>query len=69
MKTIQIPNGTITLSESIAFCPYCGKHIPFEKIEEKWMNQDEDTIRIMCKCKKFIGITQNIKCDFVAFKL
>ena len=69
MKTVVIPNGIIHLAESKAVCPKCERQIPFEEIEEKFMKQDSHTIRMKCKCKRFIGITQDIRGDFVAFEL
>jgi hypothetical protein len=69
MKTILIPNGIITLAESKAICPYCTYKIPFDIIENKFMNHDNHYIRMKCKCKRFIGIAQNIRGDYVAFEL
>lgn len=69
MKTIQIPSGTMTLAESKAVCPHCGRHIPFDEIESKYMKADKDPIRIKCKCKRFIGVTMTWIGDFVAFEL
>lgn len=57
------------LAESKALCPYCERQIPFEEIEEKFMKQDNHYIKIKCKCKRFIGIAQNIRGDFVAYEL
>ena len=69
MKAIRIPNGIIHLAESKAICPYCGRQIPFEEIENKFMKQDKSYIRMKCKCGRFIGITQDIRGDFVAYFL
>ena len=69
MKTLRIPNGIIHFAESKAFCPYCERQIPFDEIENKFMKQDKFYIRMKCKCKRFIGITQDIRGDFVAYEL
>ena len=69
MKSIRIPNGIIHFAESKAACPYCERQIPFEEIETKFMKQDKFYIRMKCKCKRFIGITQDIQGDFVAYEL
>ena len=69
MKAVIIPNGIIHLAESKAICPYCERNIPFEEIEEKFMRLNKFNLRMKCKCKRFIGITQNIRSDFVAYKL
>ena len=69
METIKVPNGAVNLAESKAVCPECGRQIPVEEIEEKFMNQDKHSIKMKCKCNRFIGITQNIRVDFVAYKL
>ena len=69
MKAIIIPNGIIHLAESKAVCPKCERHIPFAEIEKKFIKQDKPDIRIKCKCKRFVGITQNIIGDFVAYEL
>ena len=69
MKTVIIPDGMLHLSESKANCPFCKRHIPIEEIEEKWEKQDKTYIKMKCKCKRFIGITQNFKGDFIAYKL
>ena len=66
-KTIRIPNGILTLNESKAECPHCGRKIPFDEIEDKWMKQEKHYMRMKCKCKRFIGITSDIKGDFVAY--
>ena len=69
MKTITIPNGTITISESKAVCPHCERVIPIEEIEDKWLKQDKHFMRMKCKCKRFIGIAANYMGDFVAYEL
>ena len=69
MKSIRIPSGIMYLAESKAICPYCERPIPFEEIENKFMKQDKFYIRMKCKCKRFIGITQDMRGDFVAYKL
>jgi hypothetical protein len=69
MKAIKIPNGIIHLAESNAKCPYCGRQIPFNEIENKFMKQKKHYMRMKCKCKRFIGITQDIRGDFVAYDL
>lgn len=68
-KTIYMKNGILTLSESKAICPKCNRKIPFDEIENKWVKQDNSLVKMKCKCNKYIGITQNIKGDFVAFDL
>jgi len=69
MEAVIIPNGIIHLAESKAICPKCGRQIPFGEIEEKFMKQDKHYIKMKCKCKRFIGITQDIRGDFVAYEL
>jgi hypothetical protein len=68
-KVVRMPDGWVTLCESKAQCPHCKRNIPFDEIDEKFMKQSNHTIRFKCKCKRFIGITQDIKGDFVAYKL
>ncbi len=68
-KTIIIPNGILTLSESKAECPECERQIPFDEIEPKWMKRDNHYMRMKCKCKRFIGITTDMRGDFIAFSL
>jgi len=68
-KIILIDNAILTLAESKADCPHCERHIPFEEIEAKYWKQNNHTIRMKCKCKRFIGITSNMMGDFVAFDL
>jgi hypothetical protein len=67
--TIKIDNGIITLNESKAVCPYCDRSIPFDEIEEKYMRQDKHYIRMKCKCRRYIGITTDIRGDFRAYEL
>ena len=69
METIRIPNGILTLATSEAKCPHCERNIPFDEIEDKFMKQDKHYIRLKCKCKRFIGITTDIRGDFVAYDL
>ena len=68
-KTVFIPNGIITLSESNAECPECNRLIPFDEIEAKWVKQDKPFMKFKCKCKRVIVITTNMKSDFIALKL
>lgn len=68
-KSIFIPGGIMTLSESKAICPHCERHIPFDELENKWHKQNNHTMRVKCKCKRFIGITMDMKGDFLAFSL
>lgn len=68
-KTVIIPDGILTLAESKAECPECERKIPFEEIEAKWMKQDNHVMRMKCKCRRFIGITQDMRGDFIAFSL
>lgn len=69
MKTIHIPNGIIHLTESKAICPYCERKIPFDEIETKFYKQDKHYFRMKCKCKRFIGITSDIRGDYIAYEL
>ena len=69
MKAIPIKNGIIHLAESMAVCPYCGRKIPFDEIENKFMKQNSHFIRMKCKCRRFIGIAVNMMGDYVAFDL
>lgn len=69
MKAIIIPDGIVHLAESKAICPKCGREIPFEEIEKKFSKQDKFQIRMKCKCKHYIGITQDFRGDYVAFDL
>lgn len=57
------------LAESKAICPKCQRQIPFEEIEDKFMKQDKHFIRMKCKCKRYINITQDIRGDFIAYEL
>lgn len=68
-KSIIIPNGILSLVESKAQCPECERHIPFYEIEEKWINQDNSFMKFKCKCNRTIGITTDMKSDFIAFSL
>ena len=73
MKTIHIPNGILHLNESNAVCPYCKRLMPFEDCEKALSNAFDKgryTARKKCsKCKRFIGITSDIRGDFVAYEL
>jgi len=69
MRTIRTRDGIIYLSESKAICQFCNRKIPFDEIENKFIKQNKYYIRMKCICKKYIGITQNIKGDFVAYEL
>lgn len=69
MQAIPIKNGIVHLAESKATCPHCDRKISFDEIEDKWMKQEKHYMRMKCKCKRFIGITCDIKGDFVAYEL
>ena len=66
MKSIQIPNGVLHTAESKAICPHCDRSIPFGEIEPKF---NSPHINLKCRCKRYIGITQNIVGDYVAYSL
>lgn len=68
-KIVKVPNGVLTLAESKAECPHCKTHIPFDEIETKWRKCRKHYMRMKCRCAKFIGITSDIKGDFIAYKL
>jgi len=68
MKTVSVPNGILHLSESKAVCPYCERKIPWSELEDRWIKSDGH-FRMKDKCKRFIGITMNIKGDFIAYEL
>lgn len=69
MKSITVPGGILTMSESKAVCPHCERQIPFDEIEDKFQKQTKHFMRMKCKCKRFIGITSNYMGDFVAYEL
>jgi len=69
MRAIPIKNGIIHLAESKAICPHCEIHISFDEIEEIFQSQNEFFIKHRCKCQKIIGITQDIRGDYVAYEL
>ena len=66
---LRVPNGSVSLCESKAECPHCERDIAFEEIEEKYMKQSESHFKMLCKCKRKIGITADMKGDFVAYEL
>lgn len=69
MITVKIPNGIIHFSESKANCVYCEKIAEFEDFEKKW-DKSDGFIKHRCKeCRKYFGITQDIKGDFVSYDL
>jgi len=69
MKTIRIPNATLTFAESKAFCPHCKTHLTADEIEKRYARQGKPHIRMRCKCGKYIGVTTNYMCDFIAYSL
>ena len=70
MKAIHVPNGIVHIGESKADCPYCTRHIEFEEVEIQMNKSKDGYIRKKCKgCKRFIGITSDIRGDIVAFEL
>lgn len=66
---VKLRDGIITFNESKAECPHCERDIPFEEIEPKYMKQSKDYIRMKCKCKRYIGITTDMKGDYRAYEL
>jgi len=69
MKTLKIRDGVIRFAESKAICPKCTARIPFDKIEQKWIKQDNHYIRMKCVCKRYIAIATDMRGDFIAFDL
>lgn len=66
---MRIYDGFMTFNESKAVCPYCCNEVAFDKIEAKYKLKDKDYIRFKCECKRYIGITTNMKGDYVSFQL
>lgn len=69
MRAVQVPGGVLHLAESKAVCPHCKRNIPFDELEKKWTKQNKNHIRVLCKCRKYIGIAIDYKSDFVAYAL
>jgi hypothetical protein len=69
VKAIRIPNGIMHVAESKAVCPHCERHISFEEIDGKFSKRNVGWMRMKCKCKRFVGVTQDIRGDFVAYEL
>lgn len=68
MKTIKVKNGIVHMAESKAVCPFCEKKYTFDELEDKLMKSDKGIFTMTCKCKKRIGIAQDMKGDLVSFK-
>lgn len=68
METIKMAGATIHLSESMATCPHCERYIPMDEIEPKFRNQSRHYFNMKCLCNRIIGIAQNFRGDFVAYK-
>lgn len=65
----KIPNGIIHISESKADCPHCSRHFEFKEFEDSW-NKSDGFIKKKCiGCKRFVGITMDIKGNFIAYEL
>ena len=70
MKIIPIKHGIIHEIESKAKCPHCTRLIEMHEAWDKYTKSNNPTIRHKCKgCKRFIGITQGINGDMIAFEL
>jgi len=70
MKAIHIPNGILHIAESLVGCPQCTRHIGIDEVDEKLERSKKGYIRHKCKgCKRFIGITSDIKGDIVTYEL
>jgi len=68
--TIKIPNGILTMSETIVECPICSKQFDALKYDERLHNAKKTFITITCEgCKNRIGLTMDMKCDYVCFEL
>lgn len=68
-KTVFIADGLLTLAGSKAACPHCARKIPFDEIDDKWQKQGNNWMRMKCKCKRMIGISTDMRGDFVAFSI
>ena len=70
MKPIRIKNGIVYLVESLASCPYCGNHVEINDVFDKYCKSHKQTVKHKCKkCKRFMGITQDIKGNIISFEL
>jgi len=67
-KSIKIPNGIITLSETDFKCPKCECIHSEEDYYSKLRNSDKHFIYKKCKgCKTTLGISSNIMGDVVVW--
>ena len=70
MKAVLVNNGIVHINESKAICPHCTKGFKVEEFEDAWYKSKSPIIRKKCKgCKRFVGITTDMKGDFIAFEL
>lgn len=70
MQAIRVKDGIIHVGECKAQCPHCTRPIEFEEAEKKLMKSRNGYARHKCKgCKRFIGLTSDIRGDIVAFEL
>ena len=68
MRPVSIPGGILHLNESKAVCPHCGRSISFEEIDKQVKFDARGYGTLACKCKRRIGITQDMMGDYVAFR-
>ena len=69
MKAIRIKDGIIHIAESKATCPHCERQITIEELDAKWIKCKRFYFKFKCKCKRWVGITQDIRGDFVAYEI
>ena len=72
MKTVKIPDGYLTLNESLANCPYCGEHVDIGPIDLAFSKTKRNYLKWHCSnknCGNLFGITSDYKGDYVSFNL
>ena len=73
MKTIRVPHGLISISNSDAQCPHCQKSISVGDVEDKLIkseNKNKGYIRFKCKgCTRYIGVAMAYNGEVQSFEL
>lgn len=68
-KSVVIPGGVLHMAESNAICPHCEHIFTVDILEPLFQKCKTYWFRKKCVCGRFVGITTDLKGDFVAYDL
>ena len=64
----QAKNGLIGFADTNCYCMHCERKVKLEELEAAVDRSKNGFGIFLCKCKRRIGVTVDIKGDYVVFE-